>query len=77
MIYIFDVVEFNNENLMTKTLLERRKFIPNIEIISPVEYKMINFPQERAKIFDFFKEVLSRKYEGIIIKGANDFYYTN
>lgn len=28
-------------------------------------------------MLEFFMEIINRKYEGIIIKGENDFYYTN
>lgn len=35
-VYIFDVVEYNGENLMQKPLIERRGFIPKIDILKPV-----------------------------------------
>jgi ATP-dependent DNA ligase len=76
-VYIFDVVEFNGEDLMQKPLIERRAFIPKTDILKPAEFRVIHFPEERAKIFEFFKNAIERKYEGLIIKGQNDFYFTN
>lgn len=77
LVYVFDVLEKNGQNLLEKQLVERRKFIPDIPIFKPSECRIVHFPQERAKIFDFFKEALERKYEGLIIKGTKDKYYTN
>jgi ATP-dependent DNA ligase len=51
--------------------------IPEIDIFKPAEHRIIHFPEERAKIFEFFREALERKYEGLIIKGSNDLYFTN
>lgn len=53
-IYIFDVLEKNGVQYLTTELLERRKFIPDIPIFKPAEYRVIHFPQERAKIEEFF-----------------------
>jgi ATP-dependent DNA ligase len=58
-------------------LLERRRFIPETEVLKRSEYRLISFPEERAIILDYFSRVLEQKYEGIILKGVNDKYFTN
>jgi ATP-dependent DNA ligase len=76
-VYVFDVLEKDGKDLLKEPLLERRKLIPSDGVFRLAESRIVHFPEERAKIFEYFREVLERKYEGLIIKGCQDPYYTN
>jgi ATP-dependent DNA ligase len=44
LVYVFDVVEYNGQNLMELPLIERRKYILKIDIFREVEYKIVQYP---------------------------------
>lgn len=57
--------------------MERRKLLPEGGVFRKAEHRIVCFPEERARILEYFREVLARKYEGLIIKGCFDAYFTN
>lgn len=77
MVYAFDVLEYNGVNLIQHPLIERRTKIPHKSILKESESKIIKYPEEEAKIFEYLQAVMERKYEGLILKGTQDLYFSN
>ncbi|HRZ85243.1 MAG TPA: ATP-dependent DNA ligase [Candidatus Paceibacterota bacterium] len=73
---VFDVLMYNDENLLNKTFNERTKLIR--KVVKNVPYKIICAKQlitdseEEAK--EFFDEALKNNQEGVMIKNLNGIY---
>jgi len=73
---IFDVVYYNNKNLMDSNLLERRKILE--KIIRPEKYKIVLTKKlisaKEEEIKEFYEEALKKGMEGLMIKNINSPY---
>ncbi|MCM8771975.1 MAG: RNA ligase family protein [candidate division WOR-3 bacterium] len=67
-IFIFDVIFFNNEFVGTKTLKERKKILEGLKFVEPFYIlKYENF-------IDFSKIKISKDAEGVVFKNLNSIY---
>jgi hypothetical protein len=46
-------------------------------LIKKGEYEIFDYPHQKDKLMEYFHAITKRKYEGLILKGPEDHYYTN
>lgn len=72
-IYVFDCLYYNNNDIKTLSLLERKKIVS--EIISIINYPLIKqtvFSTENK--FKFYEKIIEHDGEGVIFKNINSQY---
>jgi len=75
-LHIFDIVYYNDKNLMNSTLIERRKILE--KIVKPEKYKIVLTKKlvsnKEKEIKKFYEEALKEGMEGVMIKNINYHY---
>ena len=78
-VFVYDIVEFNNEDLREKPLSERRKILENLVKSHPLEHIKISEIVPFEKWVDLIEiRVLSRENnsEGLMLKQKNSHYHS-
>lgn len=72
--HIFDIMEYNGENLIDHPLKERKKIL--LEAVTPGEHNvLVPFKQvDNSTIYEHFKEYTGEGHEGAILKNTNSKY---
>ncbi len=63
--------------LYATPLIERKHLVIENRMVKKGQFEIFNYPEEKKILMDYFHSVVKRKYEGLILKGPYDLYYTN
>jgi DNA ligase-1 len=72
---VYDIIYFNGENLIKKSLKERKEILSNISFKEPIInsiYKLVNSEQEIIAIFEKSKDI---GHEGLVLKDPDSNYH--
>ena len=72
---IYDIMYFNGENIIKKTLKERKEILSSIVFKQPIinsSYKIVNSEQEIISVFDNSRDI---GHEGLVLKEPDSHYH--
>jgi DNA ligase-1 len=72
---VYDIMYFNGENLIRKSIKERKEILPNIYFNEPIinsGYKLVNSEEE---IMEMFEKSRDLGHEGLLLKDPDSYYH--
>jgi DNA ligase 1 len=73
--YTSDIMYFNGENIITKSIKERKEILSNISFKEPIlnsSYKVVNSEQEIIAMFEKSRDI---GHEGLVLKDPDSHYH--
>jgi DNA ligase-1 len=72
---VYDIMYFNRENIITKSIKERKEILSNISFKEPIinsSYKVVNAEQEIIAMFEKSRDI---GHEGLVLKDPDSHYH--
>ena len=72
---VYDIMYFNGENIITKSIKERKEILSNISFKEPIinsSYKVVNSEQEIIAMFEKSRDI---GHEGLVLKDPDSHYH--
>lgn len=75
-LFVFDILHFNGENLMSKSMNERRKILAKsmVEIPNHIMLSEMKFVTKADDLKSMIAEVIQKGLEGLVLKDINGIY---
>src|SRR5262252_1852618 len=71
---VFDLLSYENRNLLDEPLIERKKMIEGIGWAGTLHVAPFMLLEERVQLEPFFEQAALRRNEGLMLKDANSLY---
>ncbi|HEY6883579.1 MAG TPA: ATP-dependent DNA ligase [Nitrososphaeraceae archaeon] len=72
---VYDIIYFNGENMIGKSIKERKEILSNISFKDPIinsTYRVVNFEQEIIAMFEKSRDI---GHEGLVLKDPDSHYH--
>ncbi|MEM3573697.1 MAG: ATP-dependent DNA ligase [Nitrososphaeria archaeon] len=73
-LFVYDILYFDNESVYKRTLVERKKIIEKIKFVGRIKRLEYTFVSKKEEIERRFQESVGLGYEGLMLKDPSSFY---